>query len=256
MHMDLYARNLSIANNWIMSTPSLSRMFTDIGRLITSLIPPISHASTFTTRIPLNLSWNQFINYHIIKFKYKYYMVSYYVFGITVNSTAYCIIQLAARVRCTLVRSFIAMRSSYCEYKWYQCNSILNGKLCGLLSMNHENDQLKFIWISLAEHIELIVFNLAKMICDTLFIHSNTFHMDGNYDSTFFVRFFNDDDVVYALSSKFHLVDILFFFWNTSMTCNKSLDRLLIILNLVQGKKMEKIFNFDIWIDELFLYKC
>lgn len=164
MHMDLHARNLSIANNWIMSTPSLSRMFTDIGRLITSLIPSISHASTFTTRIPLNLSWNQFINYHIIKFKYKYYMVSYYVFGITVNSTAYCIIQLAARVRCMLVRSFIAMRSSYCQYKWYQCNSILNGKLCGLLSMNHENDQLKFIWISLAEHIELIAFNLPKMI--------------------------------------------------------------------------------------------
>lgn len=146
------------------------------GRLITSLIPSISHASTFTTRIPLNLSWNQFINYHIIKFKYKYYMVSYYVFGITVNSTTYCIIQLAAHS----MHARLLAHLYRCEHKWYQCNSILNGKLCGLLSMNHENDQLKFIWISLAEHIELIAFNLAKMIAILYSFTATPYGMDDN----------------------------------------------------------------------------
>lgn len=181
--MDLHAHNLSIANNWIMSTPSLSRMFTDIGRLITSLIPSISHASTFTTRIPLNLSWNQFINYHIIKFKYKYYMVSYYVFGITVNSTAYCIIQLAAHSMHarSLARSPIytdaklilrvQMVSMQQHFKWQIMRFIINEPWKWSIEI-YSNFTRRTHWTH--------CFQFAKNDCDTLFIHSNTFHMDGH----------------------------------------------------------------------------
>lgn len=119
----------------------------------------IGMQSRLPSRIPLNLSWNQFINYHIIKFKYKYYMVSYYVFGIAVNSTAYCIIHLTVH----------SLRTHYDVVQaGYHCNNILNGKLCGLLSMNHENDQFKFIWILSGNSIAIHCFLLCPITIEPL----------------------------------------------------------------------------------------
>lgn len=181
IHMDLHAiyRSQTIESH----PPHHIPMWSGRSRahLVTQLLsrPPArslarSFAHVHHPETPLNLSWNQFINYHIIKFKYKYYMVLYYVFGIAVNSTAYCIIHLAVH---SLISSSVAMhivcvRACVCDAsELYQRNNILNGKLCGLLSMNHENDQLKIIWISLGTDT-----NSLALYCATRHIRTHTYY--------------------------------------------------------------------------------
>lgn len=80
-----------------------------------------AHWSCHRINTTENLSWNQFINYHIIKFKYKYYMVLCYVAGAlpwTLYRT-YCIIHWP-------LHAFITHIVSTKHFKWQIMRFIIN----------------------------------------------------------------------------------------------------------------------------------
>lgn len=130
IHIHLHARTLSISNNWITHQPR----------------PHTYKCTRVKQPPPLNLLWNQFINYHTIKFKYKYYIVLYYVFGhLPWTPSCHCLPVCCIIHHCLEVRRMhMYVYSSHWVFTVYQ-QQHFKWQIMRLLSMNHESDQLKII---------------------------------------------------------------------------------------------------------------